>query len=59
MTDRERIQHNARTLLPRVRGMTKGERRQLYVGLRMGIILWPVVILGAVMPSSKHPPQAE
>lgn len=45
MTDNERIRHNARILLPRVRGKTRFQRKALYDALRMGPLFWPVVVI--------------
>lgn len=45
MTDKERVQHNARLIRARVRGMLKSERGAFYARLRTGLLLWPVVVI--------------
>ena len=55
MTDNNRIQHNARLIRAKVRGMSKNERARLYEVLRMGPLLGQVVvILGAFMQNARH-----
>ena len=45
MTRKERIRHNTKVLLPRLRNKTKPERKLVYEALRMGPFLWPIVVV--------------
>lgn len=54
MTDRERIQHNARVIRARVHGKTESERRQLYVALRIGLFAWPIVVILQGLENTRH-----